>query len=343
MNTAPLEECEYEVILAALAGDCYELELLRKQLDSVRYESPYYRPQFLLGLGYRPSRIRRRRSLLQFRIPFGSGTEDWFTANRSEIHFDDVVLEEEREGLLATELIISEGLLREFKVLGRIEANGRQKNVSVSTKSLRPRRILYAAKDTGLELRVPSVLTDVRSPSAYSALLPPVIDAPLDSFQSWLMSFEDRELPVPHRVLEEYGIRLSLKFRRTARARPWEIEAFEARAGEGMPKELRSLWLFTNGGVFFGHRILSNQEAYVHRYRNAKFVTVLRNQFDDVKFITIRLGESSSCGEVTVCEFDSAAVEEVQTWPGLAECFEELASRGPWVSGGHHTICDLAG
>ncbi len=55
----PLAPGEHTVLSHFLQGSCRELSVLRHQLDSLQFDSRFYRRRQFLGFPYRPTAIRR--------------------------------------------------------------------------------------------------------------------------------------------------------------------------------------------------------------------------------------------------------------------------------------------
>jgi len=253
VDPAPLCPGEWAVLCTLLAGDCHEAELLRAQVDSVRFASPWYEGP-LRRRWFKSKRniyIARSRFHIDFRIraPQDFVCEDWVLGDRRQLLVDDVFCSVQGGATVRCTLSIEGGLVRRMSI-SEPDPNGFTDDRSLTTEFLDPHAVCYHNPMAPHQVAVHG-----RPSGGIRAIFG--IPAVLNECSEWQQS-----------IMALDGLRLAtdlflLPFS-VRRARPATIEdirELEQRYQMLVPNELFEFWLATNGMAILGATILGTYDT----------------------------------------------------------------------------------
>ncbi len=325
MSTQPFRENEHQIMLAVLRGDSKELDALRSQLESIRYESPLYKMKLFLGFSYKSSRLKRSRQSLKFKIGWGCGAQDWQLGDRRLISLDDMFIETQDGDYVQTKLEINNGLLQKLQLVDVIDPKTLTRHRYYgSLRDISPVRFLYLENDGQYRFLAQ------RSTGGPSLLrLPTSFPNPTD-LHKWLLSIDDSVIELPPYVREEMGLKLPLHFRRACPADQEELEVLERKCLDKcaltFPNELKNFWKLTNGASFFGQLIFGTYDTYLFKSSGSWRLLFMRNMFLDNHYLSVELADPhyGACGKARIHEEFLHIEESGRTWDSLQECLMEF-------------------
>jgi SMI1 / KNR4 family (SUKH-1) len=314
MNVAPFAETEYIVLQHLLAGDSLSLELLRQQVDSLRWESDLYRSRRILGFQYHPRTVFRKAQEVSFRVGWGYGCEDWQLGDRRPIGLRDAVVELNDSRYLYLELMIRGGLLSSVRMAGVADSPGTELHAfsqSLATSSV---AALWYCPPWEPDMQIlPAELGASRFPASLLAIDPNANSMQGNTNQQWLLDLRNQCIQKP-------GRKLPLRFRAARPASEEEIDCYEKKNGIVVPSELREFWLATNGAAFFGDIIRGTYDALVWPGDDRCRILFLESMLEEGVHLVFDL----SAGSSVVVEEDVVQQAERRSWGSLWDCLRML-------------------
>jgi hypothetical protein len=323
MNVEPLLPAEYELIAKFLEGDSRELQLLRYQLDSLRFGSPFYRPRRFLGFRYWPRTVERSAGETRLKVPWGVGGEDWMLGDRRILCSRDVVARLRDETYVRFELRVSNGVLAQLRILGRTTGPGASlEPLAVRTDRLEIADLFFADSDadSGGFAR----LTERRpGPDPFSA--PPLAGEPT-AWEAWFASVEHAEVPPPEPGEDEHRLRLPLTVRRARRATESELDSLEEKLGVRLADDVREFWRASNGASFFGWAIRGTYDTYLFDWPNGWRLLLIENVDDSGSILTceVRPRDGAADREARALRYAPGMAEPTGVWGSLRESLNGL-------------------
>ncbi len=320
----PLAPGEHTVLTHFLKGSCRELFVLRHQLDSLRFDSRFYRRRRFLGIPYWHTAIRRRGSGLRMHIDWGIGAEDWRLGDRRPFSVGDVVARLQNGELVRFELQFERGLLHRLRTVEIVSRPGASPQpFSERIDRLQVAGVLYVS---------PADLTDKSferlspAPPAHreTQFAPPLPVGVLSEWQKWFLSLAEIEIPPP----TETELHLPLGVRRARPAPSEEIEDLEAKHGFRLAEELKEFWQLSNGAAFFGWTLCGTYDTVFLDWQATKErrLLLVPDMHADGSILTSEVfpkdQQPPRFGKIF--QYAPGAKEPLATWGGLRECLEAM-------------------
>lgn len=315
-DPTPFAPGEWEVLSALLAGHCYEAELLRAQVDSIRFASSWYDAPVQGWFFKKPPFVymerHAARATFSVRTPEDYACDDWQLGDRRRIEIADVTCSLHGGAGVRCTLAIEGGFVRHLSI-GEILPGSWVGEREGGTEHLDPTTVGYcdtSAQGIGSDGGRPGggICAILRIPAAIKNCT---------EWQQWIIDLD--KVRRPHE-----GFAFPFTVRRARPATLDDIYELEQRHGILVPRDLMEFWLTTNGMAFLGATIAGTYDVtFLADPDNALLLST--DAFGEGTYLTVATGKQNTDRP------ESGAVllyspEGNRTWRSVKDCFVEYAN-----------------